>query len=50
VPGLPRREEGVWEGDSVGPLAKPEGILRGEGAAAVKPEVREANYPAITSA
>jgi len=45
VPGLPRGEEGVWEGDSVGPLAKPESILRG--AAAVKPEVREANYPAI---
>ena len=44
----PRREEGIWEGDSVGPLAESESILRG--AVAVKPEVREANYPFITSA
>ncbi|MFP3402997.1 MAG: hypothetical protein RXN87_05590 [Acidilobus sp.] len=48
MPGLPRREEGIWEGDSVGPPAESDSILRG--AAAVKPEVREANYPFITSA
>jgi urocanate hydratase (EC 4.2.1.49) len=31
VPGLPRREEGVWEGDSVGPLAESEGYPQGRG-------------------